>query len=215
MADFIDKIDIQARRNEYLKTQTTSYENIGSLVDEKSLNVGYLGTLTTRDDNTSGVITLATNDAASLGGHLCGIGWRDSNGVFRIRMNVTVTVVDANEIQIEDGTGTNLPDAATQIVTALQYDEKITHDSSLGPLLAKADAPNSVVGLLIGSVAAIGANTYTATIVSPLEWGKDLILVSTGFTVLNSSYVGADRAYVANLSIPPIPTKVSVIPFNS
>lgn len=215
MADLIDKIAIQARRNDYLKKSTTAYENVGALVDEKSLAAGFVGTLVTRHNDTEGLVDFGGTDVTSLNSHHAGLGWVDTNGVFRCRMHIELTQDDVDAFEFTAGTGTVLPLAGTQISLNREYEEKISHDSSLKPLLAKTETPGSAVGLLMGSLAAIGLGTYTATIVLPLEWEKDLILASTGFTALNSSYVGADRAYVANLSIPPVPTKVTVIPFNS
>lgn len=65
------------------------------------------GTLTTRTDNDTGILTVATGHGI-LTSDTIGIGWY-ANGVWNYQHNVDVTAVTGTTISIDLGVGTNLP----------------------------------------------------------------------------------------------------------
>jgi len=92
------------------QTRTQEDERVVTI----TLPAGKSGTLTTRTDNDTGVITVAS-------GH--GITDTDTVGVYwdgGSRYGVDVTATSSTTISIDAGSGTNLPTASTAVTVALQ-----------------------------------------------------------------------------------------------
>ncbi len=92
----------------------------------RDLAVALAAQLTTRTDNDTGVLTVATGHGIT-GADFVGFAWLVA-GVWTYRYNVDVTAVTSNTISIDLGAGTNLPDNLTNgFVMVRQREEMIVN----------------------------------------------------------------------------------------
>lgn len=122
------------------------------------------GSLTTRTDNTSGVVTLNAGTVVPAAGILV-----DLNFVGGARIKMLVTAVDGQAVTVSGGTGDNLPNAASgidlshfttfangfRIVGEFQPDEETPADPTVASLAYKEfDACLAAIGPAIDQAAA-------------------------------------------------------------
>lgn len=96
------------------RTYESSVDVAAELADkfDKSLAAAKTGTLTTRTDNDTGVLTMTAGHGITTGARL-DVYWDGGS-----RAGMTVGTVATNSVPIDGGTGDNLP-AATTAVTAM------------------------------------------------------------------------------------------------
>jgi hypothetical protein len=97
---------------------------------EVSLPIGYAGTLSTRTDNNTGTVTLASGHAITTGANV-DIYW--SGGV---QYDVTVGTVSVNSMPFDLGIGDNLPIATTAVVVSVRTQINLDIDGDALSLLA-------------------------------------------------------------------------------
>lgn len=91
-----------------------------------ALSAAIAGTLTTRTDNDTGVVTVASGHGITASDTVI-VTW-ESAGVRYNRYNVDVTGVTSTTISIDLGAGTNLPSSSTAVTIVIQR----TEDCNLG-----------------------------------------------------------------------------------
>ncbi len=94
-----------------------------ALADETTLPAGASGTLSTRTDNDTGVVTAAGHTFSGSGSEKCNVFW--SGGM---RYGMTVTAVDGNDISIDTGAGDNLPTEDAEVIISEQVEINIDFD---------------------------------------------------------------------------------------
>lgn len=99
-------------------------------IREVSLPIGYSGTLTTRTDNDTGTVTLASGHAITTGANV-DIYW--SGGV---QYNVTVGTVSTNSMPFDSGVGDNLPAQSTAVVVSVRTQINLDIDGDALSLVA-------------------------------------------------------------------------------
>lgn len=77
-------------------------------VGPKTLAAAIAGTLTTRTDANTGVVTLPAGHGITTSDLVC-VGWEDANGNLTCHMLMDVTAAGATTITVDGGTGTDLP----------------------------------------------------------------------------------------------------------
>lgn len=211
MAALVENRTVTVFGKTFQKKTTSSYENVGASIDNKSLAAGRKGSVTTRSSASVATITLTTSPSGYIATNdEVGIGWYDANGVFRIRMNVTVSV-SGSVLTTSLGGGEDLPATTTIVYVGYQFTEVISSDTS--PILISTAHASSRLGVLIANAADIATPTYANALFLSAEGvagGGNFLLNTTEITASNSNYVTGNRALIANLS--EVATTVNVLP---
>lgn len=87
-----------------------------------TLAAAVAGTLTTRTDANTGVVTVAAGHGITASDFVA-VGWTDSEGRLTCRMYCDVTAVTATTISIDLGAGTDLPALATEVTVGIVTNE--------------------------------------------------------------------------------------------
>lgn len=106
-----------------------------------AIAAGKSGTLTTRTDNNTGTLTMASGHGLTDGAKI-DIYWAGG-----VQYDVTVGTVSVNSVPIDGGVGDNLPSTSTAIVACVRTQVNINLDgdvASLVSLLADYQNPSSV-----------------------------------------------------------------------
>lgn len=145
----------------YLTTESGGQQKVGGVTfypgttkiiikdagwDRKILNNGmshlesFGGTLTTRTDNDTGVITVTDDEHTIKVGHKVTVSW--SSG---IRRKMNVTAVTGTAITVDAGSGNNLPSSSTSINIAKRRpaQNKVCHDPNSAAERKNEDEPCS------------------------------------------------------------------------
>ena len=169
---------------------------------EVSLPAGKAGTLSTRTDSNTGILTVAS-------GH--GITDADTVDVFWTggnRYGMTVTAYDSTTISIDLGAGTNLPDAATSIVVTKEVSIVCQIDgdnasligvcSELSDLSASSAA---LVNFLDVSAASVAAITLVGNVPRIWDITGGATNSFTGNVITNAKAANASTSATATLKI--------------
>lgn len=158
---------------------------------DTELPAGKAGTLTTRTDNDTGIVTVAS-------GH--GITTSDKVSLFwagASRQGMTVTATSATTISVDVGTGTSLPAASTAVVVGKDYVANVPDfDSTLLMLMIMSMSKRgSILATYSGSD---GAKTFPMGAGEPFHWAKDdpngTTNPFTSFTVITLTLSNGDVA---------------------
>ena len=116
----------QVTINNQTSTESTdkTAENVKGA--SKALAAAIIGTLSTRTDNDTGVLTVPTGHGITASDTVV-VSWLAA-GVRTYRYNVDVTGVTSTTISIDLGAGTNLPSSSTAVTIVIQR----TEDCNLG-----------------------------------------------------------------------------------
>ena len=115
-----------------LSIQSTVTRTASSQIGHESapqLPAAKAGTLSTRTDDNTGVVTLAAGHGLEMG-DVVDVYWSGS-GNYRYGMDVTA--VDGNDVTVDGGAGANLPAQDTAVTVA----EQVTIDTDFGGDLVK------------------------------------------------------------------------------
>lgn len=146
-------------------------ETIGQIVAGRTLAAGKAATLTTRTDNDTGILTVASGHGILDTDYVC-FSWVDATtGDLQCRFRLDVTAVTSTTISIDAGTGVNLPTANTVgVVSVVQnspFEVDVTQSSPdatrpdrLVFVNASGSGTSAVVAML-GIASEAGAGTYT------------------------------------------------------
>lgn len=107
-------------------------------IREIELPVGKAGTLTTRDDNNTGTITMADGGHGITTGAKVDVYWNGG-----VQYNVTVGTVVGSSVPIDLGVGDNLPTASTAVVVSVRSQINLDIDGDNLVLLAIKQKFNS------------------------------------------------------------------------
>lgn len=92
-----------------------------------SVPAAKVGSLTTRTDNDTGVLTMDTGHGITTAAKL-DVYWQNADLTYGSRSNMTVGTVATNSVPIDGGTGDNLPVNLTAITAAVPHVENATVD---------------------------------------------------------------------------------------
>lgn len=168
-----------------------------------SLPVAATGTLTTRTDDNTGVITLASGHGLTTG-DVVDIYW---SGGYRRGMAATVAT---NALTIDAGAGTVLPIATTAVKVGKVHDVTCPVASSLIQILAAIATGRCVLDFLDGSNASLLAieleanNSYiwhaSSGVTNPIAGTVAKIRISNGIsTAVNALKIGLLKNSVASI----------------
>lgn len=107
-------------------------------IREVDLPVGKAGTLTTRDDNNTGTITMSDAGHGIATGAKVDVYWNGG-----VQYNVTVGTVVGTSVPIDLGLGDNLPSASTAVVVSVRSQINLDIDGDNLVLLAIKQKFNS------------------------------------------------------------------------
>lgn len=107
-------------------------------IREIELPVGKAGTLTTRDDNNTGTITMSDVGHGITTGAKVDVYWNGG-----VQYNVTVGTVVGSSVPIDLGVGDNLPTASTAVVVSVRNQVNLDIDGDNLVLLAIKQKFNS------------------------------------------------------------------------
>lgn len=127
-------------------TQQTSKQGNSSIRRDVALPAAKAGSLTTRTDNTTGTLTMASGHGITTAAKL-DIYWADPTTGNRLsRRNVTVGTVATNSVPFSGGLGDNLPVASTPITAQVPTIVDMRFDGDdLVVMVVTADAIATVV----------------------------------------------------------------------
>ncbi len=112
-----------------------------------SIPAAKAGTLSTRTDNDTGILTMASGHGITTGARL-DVHWVDANGVNRCRRGLVVGTVSVNSVPIDGGSGDNLPAAAYTIAAMVPLVENISINAANLRLIL-ANVANCSKGVII------------------------------------------------------------------
>jgi len=128
-----------------LSIQSTVSRTASSQIGhETELPAASAGTLSTRTDDNTGIVTLAEGHGLEIG-DVVDVYWGDAGGS-TYRYGMDVTDVDGNDVTIDGGAGTNLPAQDTAVTVAEQVTLDTDFDGDLLEMIVASASRRSHVG---------------------------------------------------------------------
>jgi len=135
----------------------------GAVIVDPALAAAVAGSLSTRTDNDTGVLALASGHGVTTGARL-DLYWSGGK-----RYGMTVGAVSGTSVPVDGGAGDNLPTAATSVTAMVPQLEDFAVDAAdLQALLVGCDSP-AVVVIRDGSAATIAA-IYVSGSTGAYQW---------------------------------------------
>lgn len=121
-----------------------------------TLEAGVSGSLTTRTDANTGVITVAAHSLTTA--DFCSVFWTDTSGVEKCHENMDITAVTSTTISVDLGQGDDLPTALTAVIVSKVASRVVAWDGTANGMLGfaasvgnrRASVTAQEVGTLIG-----------------------------------------------------------------
>ena len=149
-------------------TETVEITSENPKGTSQTLAAAIAGVLSTRTDNDTGIITVASGHGITAADTVI-VTW-DAGGTRTYRYNVDVTAVSATTISIDVGAGTNLPIATTAVTVSIQK----TEDCNLGAITLANLRALMIMGaaefLIVIEVDGSVFYPYVVTASSPLQF---------------------------------------------
>jgi len=148
-----------------------------ALVADPTLAAAKTGSLTTRTDDNTGTLTMASGHGISTGNRL-DVYWATG-----IPYGMTVGSVSVNSVPIDGGAGDNLPTANTSITAMVPQLEEITLPSTEDAKGIAITCPGKAIAvfrnaadtvLLVGEVTTTNDYLWDGSGTNPLGTGEDL-----------------------------------------
>lgn len=194
--------------NDVSHTRTENFTTDSEQTTSKALAVAVAGSLTTRTDNDTGVITVAAH--SFIVSDKVAVGWTDASGNLVCRFYMNVSAQTPTTVTVDVGVGTILPAALTSVtiglVTSEPYhiDPQVDTVDVLKPATAFAfgvGGASQAAAAFIALVSDVGGGTLSN---GRLHVANGPALPAIVFATLGlwSSYPATpDRIYFAPLSV--------------
>lgn len=114
-------------------TQNDTVEGAESSKVQINLTQGLAGTLTTRTDDNTGVITSAAHGLTTS--DFVSVFWTDGSGVEKFRANMDITAVTTDTITVDLGQGDVLPAATTAVIVGKVASRVVDWDGTAAGLI--------------------------------------------------------------------------------
>lgn len=150
MPSFVKTANIAYAGNNYALSETTTADNVTGSEPSGGIAAAKTGSLTTRTDANTGVLTMDSGHGITTGARL-DVYWDVGDGTFGSRYGMVVGTVATNSVPIDGGTGTDLPAAATAIRAAVPQSEVVVvvGDNSAGILASSGLVGSDWPGWLV------------------------------------------------------------------